>query len=106
MKKLLIPALLLGVAFTASLSHAETMSGKVVAKENNMIQVQSEGSNTPTTFKTNDQTDYYVKKKIKKDHQHKDRKRMVENDEFVEIIYTIDPKTNELIIDELIMIVD
>lgn len=106
MKKLIIPALILGAVLTAPFVQAETMKGKVVSKQNNVLHVQGEGSQNPTTLKTTDDTDYFVKKKIKKDHSKYDRKMMPETDEIVEIIYSIDPKTNELIIDELVMIID
>lgn len=106
MKKLIIPALILGAILTAPFAQAETMKGKVVSKQNNVLQVQGDGSQNPTTLKTTDDTDYFVKKKIKKDYSKHDRKMMPETDEIVEIIYSVDPKTNELIIDELVMIID
>ena len=106
MRKIIIPALILGAILTAPFVQAETMKGKVVSKQNNVLQIQGEGSQSPTTLKTTDRTDYFVKKKIKKDHSKSDRKMMPETDEIVEIIYSIDPQTNELIIDELVMIID
>lgn len=105
MKKLILPALLASVALTASLAQAETMKGKIVSAQNNSIQVQGEGSSNPTTLKTNSNTNYYIKKHLRKDKTRKD-KPMPQEDEFVEIIYTVDPQTDELIIDELVMIVD
>lgn len=106
MKKLIIPTLVLSAILTAPFVQAETMKGKVVSKQNNVLQVQGEGTQNPTTLKTTDNTDYFVKKKIKKDYSKNDKKMMPETDEIVEIIYYVDPETNELIIDELVMIID
>ncbi len=104
MKKLLLPAVAATIAFTTLNVHAETMKGKIVSKQNNTIQVQGEGDSSTKTLKTNSNTHYYVKKRLNKNGMRSDD--MPEVNEIVEIIYTIDPATNEMIIDEIIMMVD
>lgn len=104
MKKLIIPAIAATIAFTTIAAHAETMKGKIVSKQNNTIQVQGEGESAPKTLKTNNNTSYYVKKKLTKNGMQNDS--MPEVNEIVEIIYTVDPATNEMIIDEIIMMID
>lgn len=104
MKKLIVPVVATTLAFTALSAQAESMKGKIVSKQNNTIQVQGEGQSSPKTLKTTDNTHYYVKKRLNKDGMRSDD--MPEVNEIVEIIYTVDPATNEMIIDEIIMMID
>ena len=104
MKKLIVPVIAATLAFTALSAQAESMKGKIVSKQNDTIQVQGEGQSSPKTLKTNSNTHYYVKKRLNKDGMRSDD--MPEVNEIVEIIYTVDPATNEMIIDEIIMMID
>lgn len=105
MKKLLIPSLLMSVIALTATAQAETMSGKIVSKQNEKIQVSNTMSGTPTTFKTTPNTNYYIKKKITKDNTVAPENTPDPND-IVEIVYTVDPATNELIIDEMVIFED
>ncbi len=106
MKKFLIPSILMSVLIVAGSAQAETMSGKVVSMQNDQIQVTAPNATMPTTLKTTPNTKYYVKQQVSSDSS--DMSDMADNmpsiNEYVEIVYTVDPATNELIVDELIMI--
>lgn len=106
MKKFLIPSILMSVLIVAGSAQAETMSGKVVSMQNDQIQVTAPNATTPTTLKTTPNTKYYVKQQVSSDSS--DMSDMADNmpsiNEYVEIVYMVDPATNELIVDELIMI--
>ena len=105
MKKLLITALLM-VTFAVTLSaHAAMMNGKILSKQNEKIQVANNENATPTTLKTTPNTTYYVKKKITPDDMN-DSENLPQMNDLVEIIYSIDPATNELIIDEIVVVED
>ncbi len=105
MKKLALSAFVMGVAFMAVTAQAETMKGKLIGKQDNTIQVQNSSMAQPTTLKTTKNTRYFEKKQVSKD---ADSMSDVDADlnEWVEIVYTIDPTTNELIISELVIMED
>lgn len=90
-----------GVAFVSLNVQAETLQGKVVADHGDKIHVQATNENKPTELKMNPQTRYFSKKEVKNSDE-----ADLDANEFVEIIYTIDPKTNELWIDEITIIED
>ncbi len=102
MKKFLIPSIIMSVAAMAISTHAATMTGKIISNQNNTLQVADKTKSTPTTLKTTPNTTYYVKKKVG-DGNNSIAKDMAEVNEIVEIVYTIDPQTNEMIIDELVI---
>ncbi len=105
MKKFLIPSIIMSVAAMAISTHAATMTGKIISNQNNTLQVTDKTKSTPTTLKTTPNTNYYVKKKVGNGNN-SSVEDMAEVNEIVEIVYTIDPKTNELIIDELVIFED
>lgn len=102
MKKFLIPSLLTSIVLLTASAQAETMSGKIISKQNDKIQVSNTENGTQTTLKTTPNTNYYIKKKITQDNSVASD-NMPEMNDIVEIIYTIDPATNDLIIDEMVI---
>ncbi len=105
MKKFLIPAIMMSMAAITISANAATMTGTVVSNQNNMLKVNEKSKATPTTLKTTPTTNYYVKKKIGTG-TNMDTEDMAEVNEIVEIVYTIDPQTNEMIVDELVIFED
>ncbi len=99
MKKLMLPLFAFGMAFAVFGANAAEIEGKVVSKKDNVIHVQPTNSNTPTELKMTPNTRYYEKEE-KKSAASAD----VDVNEFVEVIYSIDPKTNEPVIDEIIVV--
>ena len=106
MKKFLIPSVLMSVLMMTGATQAETMSGKVVSMQNDQIQVAGPNATMPTTLKTTPNTKYYVKQQVSSDSS--DMSDMADNmpsvNEYVEIVYMVDPATNELIVDELVVV--
>lgn len=98
MKKILLSCFAIACAFATMNANAEEIQGKVVAKKGDVIHVQPTNSQQPTELKTTDQTKYYQKE------EKSPTDAEVNVNEFVEVIYSIDPKTNEPIIDEIIVI--
>lgn len=105
MKRLLIPALLIGTFAITLSAHAAIMNGKILSKQNEKIQVANNENATPTTLKTTPNTTYFIKKKITTEDMNTPE-NLPDTNDFVEIIYSIDPATNELIIDEIVIIED
>lgn len=99
MKKILLPLLAFGFIATALNVQAAEISGKVVSKKDDVIHVQSNNATAPAELKMTPDTKYYQKEQ-KKSAQAAE----VDVNEFVEVIYSIDPKTNEQVIDEIIVV--
>ena len=99
MKKILLSCFAVACSFAVINANAEEIQGKVVSKKGDVIHVQPTNSQQPTELKMTDQTKYYQKEE-KKSAESAD----VDVNEFVEVIYSIDPKTNEPVIDEIIVI--
>lgn len=99
MKKILLPLFMLGVSFVAIHANAAEIEGKVVAKKGDEIHVQPQTDSKPTSLKITPQTKYFEKEEKKSSPSQE-----VNVDEFVEVIYSIDPKTNEPIIDEIVVV--
>lgn len=105
MKKLIMPAFMMGIALTAFAANAEVMKGKIVSNKDNMVQIQAQNSAKPTTLRTTPNTRYFEKKRVEKDAQNAEEADLDMN-EWVEVIYTVDPVTKEAVIDELIVVED
>lgn len=102
MKKIMIiPMLMLGAAFITSTANAEMVKGKVVTMKEGTVQVQPDNSTTPTTLKTTPKTKYFEKKPMKKEVAESDD---VEVNEWVEVIYAIDPTTGDMLIEEIAVV--
>ena len=99
MKKILLPLFAFGLAFSVLGANAAEVSGKVVAKKDDVIHVQPTNSSTPKELKMTPETKYYQKEQKKSASAAE-----VDVNEFVEVIYSIDPKTNEPVIDEIIVL--
>lgn len=102
MKKFLIPSIAMSVLALSMAAQAETMSGKIVSKQNNQIQVANNTTGTPATLKLTPNTNYYMKKRITHDNSVAPE-NTPDNDDLVEIVYIVDPATNELIVQEMII---
>lgn len=99
MKKILLPLFAFGLSFVAMNVNAAEISGKVVSKKDNVIHVQPTNSATATELKMTPNTKYY-----QKEQKRSAASADVDVNEFVEVIYSLDPKTNEPVIDEIIVI--
>ncbi len=99
MKKILLPLFAFGLAFSVFGVNAAEVSGKVVGKKDDVIHVQPTNSTQHQEFKMTPQTKYYQKEQKKSASSAE-----VDVNEFVEVIYSIDPKTNEAVIDEIIVV--
>lgn len=99
MKKILLPMCAFAFAFSVISANAGEMTGKVVAKKGDEVHIQQKGStSSPTSLKVKPDTKVF-KKEAKKSPMDE-----VMVDEFVEVIYSIDPKTKEPVIDEIIVL--
>ena len=98
MKKILLSCFAVACSFAVMNANAEEIQGKVVSKKGDVIHVQPSNAQQPTELKMTDQTKYYQKE------EKTPSEAMVDVNEFVEVIYSIDPKTNEPVIDEIIVI--
>ena len=106
MKKTLLCSLIV-TAFLTTTAHAETLVGQVEDIQGNTLILTTEDGQTKT-FKTSDDT-HYRKKKMKKEHKLKRGKMsppkavgyepMVEEDDWIELIYT--PSTQQLDAEEV-----
>lgn len=99
MKKIVLPMFAFALSFIVLNAQADELKGKVVAKKGDAIHVVPNGSATPTSLKVTPQTKYFEK----------EQKKSAENadimaGEFVEVIYSMDPKTKEPVIDEIIVV--
>ncbi len=99
MKKILLPLFAFGLAFSVLNVNAAEVSGKVVAKKDDVIHVQPTNSPMHQELKMTPQTKYYQKEEKKSASAAE-----VDVNEFVEVIYSIDPKTKEAVIDEIIVL--
>jgi hypothetical protein len=99
MKKILLPLFAFGLSLAVFNANAEEIQGKVVSKQGDKIHVQPENSPSPTELKLTDKTKYFEKEEKKEAQDN-----IVDVNEFVEVIYSIDPKTNEPVIDEIIVV--
>lgn len=99
MKKILLSAFAFTLATFSLNLHAEEIQGKVVSKKDNVIHVQPANSPSPTELKMTDKTKYFEKEEKKSATDAE-----IDVNEFVEVIYSIDEKTNEPVIDEIIVI--
>ncbi|MBR6730026.1 MAG: hypothetical protein IKL90_01610 [Alphaproteobacteria bacterium] len=99
MKKILLSCFALSLSFIVMNANAEEIQGTVVSKKGDTIHVQPADKAKPSELKMTDKTKYYQKEEKKSAESAE-----VDVNEFVEVIYSIDPKTNEAVIDEIIVI--
>ena len=99
MKKILLSCFAVACSFAVLNAHSEEIKGKVVSKKGDLIHVQPTNTQQPTELKMTDNTKYYTKEQKKSADSAE-----VDVNEFVEVIYSMDPVTNEPVIDEIIVI--
>lgn len=102
-------ALLAGASFTEA--KAESMTGTVTEKNGNMITVQGKDGKE-VTMQATENTKYREKKVMKKDktkHGKKMKKSdtyykpLVDEDDWVEIVYTVDPDGNIYYLEDVVV---
>ncbi len=111
MKKLYMALFAGAFVLTGFAAHAESIKGQVINEEDGLITVES--NDQQMTMKTTDNTKYRKRKMIEKDKTKHGRmykkgdayyKPLVDDKEWVEIIYMIDPQTKEMIIEEIVIL--
>lgn len=99
MKKILLFGFAIALGIFALNANAGEIQGKIVGKKGDMVHVQPANTTTPTELKMTDKTKYFEKTEKKSAESAE-----IDVNEFVEVIYSIDEKTNEPIIDEIIVV--
>lgn len=87
----------LALLLSMGVAQAETMQGKILTQQNDTVQVRDD-NNTIKTLKTNDKTHYFSKRKENASMGYNSAR---DGEAMVEIIYSYDPQTGEMIVDEL-----
>ncbi len=113
MKKLYMGLLAGAFVLVSVAANAETVKGQVIDEDNGVVTVES--GDKQMKMKTTDNTKYRHRKIMRKDKTKHGRmykkgeayyKPMVDDKDWVDIIYVIDPQTKEMLIEEIIITED
>lgn len=111
-KTLLLSATALSIfAFIGMTEASETLKGKIVSQKGNITTLEQEDGKM-VHIQTSDHTTYRKKKMMKKNKKkhgkmhHKESTYytpIMEEDDWIEVTYTTDPKTNAYIVEDVII---
>ncbi len=113
MKKLYMGLLAGAFVLTGFAANAETVKGQVISEDDGIVTVES--GDKQMKMRTTDNTKYRKRKMMNKDKMKNGRhykkgepcyKSMIDDKDWVDIIYVIDPQTKEMLIEEVIITED